>query len=143
MGEGMAGVTEGGEIVDVVGATSIEGENVVEFEVGGGSTVCAAVVVSFEYAGTELLFVAPGWTAAGQRVWAEGVDVAAEVGELTYECTLVGADGSGAEVGFDAGQEVDELDDVDGGLVEPGSRHGGGHDVSLPPFHRALRRRGR
>lgn len=96
VGEGMAGVAEGGEVVEVVGATSIEGENVVEFEVGGGSAVCAAVMVTFEYSGSELLFVAPGWASTGQRVWAEGLDIAAQVGELPDECTLVGADGSGA-----------------------------------------------
>ena len=138
----MAGVAEGGEVVKVVRTTLTEGNEMVHLEIGGGGTVGAAITIPFEYAGAELLFVSPGWTAAGQWVSAEGLDVLAQVGDLTYECALVGSYGPGAEVGFDAGEQVGEFGDVDGALLGPGGRHGG-HEVSLPPFHRGGRRRGR
>ena len=140
----MAGGAEGGEVVKVVGATLAEGDDVVHFEIVGGSTVGAAVTISFEHAGAELFFVTPGWTAAGQWVSAEGLDVLAQVGDLANDGALLGGDGAGAEVGFDGAKQVEELGEVDGTLIGPGGRHGGGgHDVSLPPFHRGGRRRGR
>lgn len=138
----MAGVTEGGEVVKVVGSSLTEGEDVVHFEVVGGSTLGAAVTVSFEYAGAEVFFVAPGWTAGGEWVTAEGLDVAAQVGDLTHEGALVRGDGPRTKVGFDGAKQVEEFGEVDGALFGPGGRHGG-HEVISAPFHRGGRRRGR
>lgn len=138
----MAGVAEGGEVVKVVGSTLTQRDEMVHFEIGGGAAVGAAVTISFEYSGTKLLFVSPGWAAGGQRVCAEGLEVLAQVGDLANDGALVGRLSAGAQVGFDAGEQVGELGEVDGALLGPGGRHGG-HEVSLPPFHRGGQRRGR